>query len=105
MRKTPLISSSRDTENIDCEDEYEAEKLMWILSPNREQNSLKHVAIVSEKELILVLDDDSSHSITMSDKESVERLQKTAYMILNEGRKPLSIRAHRNTVLIEIPST
>ena len=30
---------------------------MWILSPNREQHMLKHVTIVSEKELILVLDD------------------------------------------------
>ena len=102
MRKTPLSSTSRDTEKIDCEEEYEAEKQMWKQSPNIEQNSLKHVAIVSEKELILVLDDDSSHSITMSDKESVERLQKTAHMILNEGRKPLSIRAHRNTVHIDI---
>ena len=61
---------------------------MWILSPNREHHTLKHVTIISVKELILVLDDDSSHSITMSDKESVARLQKTAYMILYEGRKP-----------------
>lgn len=97
-----MSSYTRNTEDIDCDDEYEAEKLMWILSPNREQNVLKHVAAVSEKELILVLDDDSSHSITMSDKESATRLQKTAYMILFEGRKPMSIRAHRNTVHIEI---
>lgn len=93
---------TRYTQDIDCEDEYEAEKLMWILSPNREQHMLKHVTIVSEKELILVLDDNSSHSIMMSDKESAERLQKTATMILFEGRKPLSIRAHRNTVHIDI---
>jgi hypothetical protein len=102
MKKTPLSSYTRNTEDIDCDDEYEAEKLMWILSPNREQHTLKHVATVSEKELILVLDDDSSHSITMLDKESTARLQKTAYMILFEGRKPMSIRAHRNTVHIEI---
>ncbi|MGI0001612.1 MAG: hypothetical protein ACRD42_00860, partial [Nitrososphaeraceae archaeon] len=101
-RKTPLSSDTRNTEDIDCEDEYEAEKLMWILSPNREQHMLKHVTIVNEKELILVLDDDSSHSIMMSDKESAERLQKTATMILFNERKPLSIRAHRNTVHIDI---
>ena len=97
-----MSSDTRNTEDIDCEDVYEAEKLMWILSPNREQHMLKQVTIVSEKELILVLDDDSSHSIMMSNKESTERLQKTATMILYEGRKPLSIRAHRNTVHIDI---
>ena len=75
---------------------------MWILSPNREQHRLKHMAIVNDKEIIVVLDDDSSHSITMLDKESVERLQKTARTIIQEGRKPFSVRAHRNTVQIDL---
>jgi hypothetical protein len=100
MRKTLLIDYN--TEDIVCEDEYEAEKLMWILSPNREQHTFKHVSTVCERELILVLDDGSSHNIMMSDKESAARLQKIAHMILFEGRKPLSIRAHRNTVHIDI---
>jgi hypothetical protein len=102
MRKIPLNSSTRNTQDIVCDDEYEAEKLMWILSPNREQHNLKHVSTVGERELIVVLDDDSSHSIMMSDKESAVRLQKTVYMMLFEGRKPLSIRTHRNTVQIDI---
>jgi hypothetical protein len=102
MRKTHLNSYTKNTEDIDCDDEYEAEKLMWILSPNREQHRLKHVTTISDKELIIVLDDDSSHSIMMSDKESATRLQKTVYMILYEGRNPVSILAHRNTVHIDM---
>jgi hypothetical protein len=102
MRKIPLNSSTRNTQNIVCDDEYEAEKLLWILSPNREQHNLKHVYAVGEREMIVVLDDDSSHSVMMSEKESAARLQKTVHMILFEGRKPLSIRTHRNTVQIDI---
>jgi hypothetical protein len=102
MRKIPLNSSTRNTQNIVCDDEYEAEKLLWILSPNREQHNLKHVYAVGEREMIVVLDDDSSHSVMMSEKESAARLQKAVHMILFEGRKPLSIRTHRNTVQIDI---
>ncbi len=101
MRKT-LLSSYTEITQIDCDDEYEAEKLMWILSPSREHHKLKHVITISVRELILVLDDDSSHSIVMADKESAARLQKTVKMILNEGRKLLSIRSHRNTVYLDI---
>jgi hypothetical protein len=101
MRKTLLISYTEITQ-IDCDDEYEAEKLMWILSPSREHHKLKNVITISVKELILVLDDDSSHSIVMADKESAARLQKTVKMILYEGRKLLSIRSHRNTVHLDI---
>jgi hypothetical protein len=38
----------------------------------------------------------------MADKESAARLQKTVKMILFEGRKLLSIRAHRNTIHLDI---
>jgi C4-type Zn-finger protein len=102
MRTIPLISETRDTENIVCEDEYEAEKLMWILSSNTKEHKLKHVATVGEKEIIVVLDDDSSHSVMMSDEESTDKLQKTAHKILFEGRKPLSIRTHKKTVYIDM---
>lgn len=102
MRTTPLISYIRNTEDIVCEDEYEAEKLMWILSTNREEQKLKQATTVGEREIILVLYDDSSHSVMMSDKESAVRLQITVHKILSEGRKPLSIRAHRNTVHMDI---
>jgi hypothetical protein len=102
MRTIPLTNDTRNTEDIVCEDEYEAEKLMWILSSNRKEQKLKHAATVGEKEMIVVLDDDSSHSVTMSDEESAHKLQKTAHKILFEGRKLLSIRTHKNTVYIDI---
>lgn len=102
MRTIPLISDTRNTEDIVCEDEYEAEKLMWILSSNRKEHKLKHAATVGEKEMIVVLDDDSSHSVMMSDEESADKLQKTAHKILFEERKLLSIRTHKNTVYIDI---
>ena len=102
MRKIHLNSTSRKTETITCQDEYEAEKLMWILSTNGEKHRLKHMSTVSESELIIVLDDDSSHSITILDKESVARLQRTIHMILFEGKKPMSVIAHRNMVQIDI---
>ena len=102
MRTIPLISDTRNTEDIVCEDEYEAEKLMWILSSNRKEQKLKHATTVGQKEMIVVLDDDSSHSVMMSDEESTDKLQKTAHKILLEGRKPLSIRTHKNTVYIDM---
>jgi C4-type Zn-finger protein len=102
MRTILLISETRNTENIVCEDEYEAEKLMWILSSNRKEQKLKHAATVGEKEIIVVLDDDSSHSVMMSDEESTDKLQKTAHKILFEGRKPFSIRTHKKTVYIDM---
>jgi C4-type Zn-finger protein len=102
MRTILLISETRNTENIVCEDEYEAEKLMWILSSNRKEHKLKHAATVGEKEIIVVLDDDSSHSVMMSDEESTDKLQKTAHKILFEGRKVLSIRTHKTTVYIDM---
>ena len=80
----------------------EAEKLMWILSTNRKEHKLRQASIVGEREIILVLDDESSHSIMMSDKESAARLQNTAHKILLEGINPLSIRVHRNTVHIDL---
>lgn len=97
-----MISDTRNTEDIVCEDEYEAEKLMWILSSNRKELKFKHAIIVGEKEMIVVLDDDSSHSVMMSDEESADKLQKIAHKILFEGRKPLSIRTHKKTVYIDM---
>ena len=102
MRTILLIRYVRNTEDIVCEDEYEAEKLMWILSTNRKEHKLRQTSIVGEREIILVLDDESSHSIMMSDKESAARLQNTAHKILSEGIDPLSIRVHRNTVHIDL---
>jgi len=102
MKTIPLTNDTRNTEDIVCEDEYEAEKLMWILSSNRKEQKLKQAATVGEKEMIVMLDDDSSHSVTMSDEESAHKLQKTAHKILFEGRKLLSIRTHKNTVYIDI---
>jgi C4-type Zn-finger protein len=102
MRTIHLINDTRNTEDIVCEDEYEAEKLMWILSSNRKEQKLKHATTVGEKEMIVVLDDDSSHSVMMSDEESAHKLQKTAHRILFEGRKLLSICTHKNIVYIDI---
>ena len=94
-------NSMRDKEVVVCEDEYEAKKLMGILSPTREHHNLKDITSIGEKELILVLDDDSSHSVMMYDEESVERLQRAVHMMLFE-RKHYSIRVHRNTVHLDI---
>ena len=102
MRKIPLNSSSRKIETITCQDEYEAEKLKWILSTNSEEHKPKHIFTISESELIIVLNDDSSHSITISDKESVARLQRTIHMILFHSKKPMSVLTHRNLVQIEV---
>lgn len=100
MRKIPLNSSSRIIETITCQDEYEAEKLKWILSTNSEEHKPKNIFTISESELIIVLNDESSHSIMISDKESVVRLQRTIHMILFYGKKPMSVLAHRNLVQI-----
>lgn len=98
-------SSSDSNTNIRvvfCEDEYEAEKLMWILSRNGEGQSLRHATAVGGKELILLLDDDSSHSIMMSDKQSAMRLQEIVDMMLFDERSPHSIHVHRNRVHIDL---
>lgn len=95
-------SNSNIEELIFCEDEYEAEKLMWILSRTREHHILKHATAVGEKELILVLDDDSSHSVMTYDKESATRLHDAVDMMLFDGKSPYSIHVHRNMVRIDM---
>jgi hypothetical protein len=95
-------NSNSNTKIVFCEDEYEAEKLMWILSRTGEGHSLKHATAVGEKELILLLDDDSSHSIMMFDEQSAMRLQEAVDMMLFDGKSPHSVHVHKNRVHMKL---
>jgi hypothetical protein len=97
-----LKSIINHTEDIVCEDEYEAEKLMWILSSNRQGYRLKSAAPVDEKEMIIVLSDDSSHSIVLLDEVSASRLRNIIQKILFEGKKLKSIQALKNVVFVQL---
>lgn len=88
--------------DISCEDEYEAQRLMWMLSLDRKECGLQHVATVSEKEIIIVLDDESSHSIVLLDKLSATRLHDVIQKIVVEDKEVKSIQAFGNTVYIDI---
>jgi DNA integrity scanning protein DisA with diadenylate cyclase activity len=102
MKMTPFNSSMDNTEYIECEDEYEAEKLVSILSLDNQLYRLKGATSVDKKEIVMVLGDNSAHSVVLSDEVSASRLYKIMEKILYEGKKLEFTQTSRNIVYIHL---
>jgi hypothetical protein len=102
MKMTPFNSSMNNTEDIACEDEYEAEKLVWILSSDNQEYRVKVATSVDKKEIVMVLGDNSAHSVVLSDEVSASRLYRIMEEILFEGKKLKFTQASRNIVYIQL---
>jgi hypothetical protein len=102
MKMTPFKSSLDNTEDITCEDEYEAEKLVWMLSSDNQEYRVKGATSINKREIVMVLGDNSSHSVVLSDEVSASRLSKIIEEILFEGKKLKFTQASKNIVHIQL---
>lgn len=61
-----------NVEKFECEDRYEAEKLAGFLAVRA---SLHGIAAIVQNEVVIILKDRSSHSVTMKDHNNAVRLK------------------------------
>jgi len=79
-----------NTETFECEDSYEAEKLTGLLAVQKD-NSIYVARVVGavKNEIIIMLKDNSSHSVTLKDEKNAERLGSLVEDIIR-GRKTIA---------------
>ena len=64
------------TVKFECDDRYEAEKLVSLVSVQKDDTVyVDGVAAVVGNEIVIKLKDRSSHAIQLKDKENVDRLK------------------------------
>ena len=79
-----------NTETFECEDSYEAEKLTGLLAVQKD-NSIYVARVVGavKNEVVLMLKDNSSHSVILKDEKNAGRLGSLVEDIIT-GRKTIS---------------
>lgn len=77
-------------ETIECEDNYEAEKLAGLLAVQKD-NSIYvfRIAGTIKNEIIVMLKDKSSHSVTLKDEKNLWRLKSLVEEVI-AGKKTIS---------------
>jgi hypothetical protein len=87
------------TETFECEDSYEAEKLTGLLAVQKD-NSIYISRIVGtvQNEIIIMLKDKSSHSVTLKDEKNAWRLRLLVEDIV-KGERTISeyVRENRSS--------
>jgi hypothetical protein len=75
------------TETFECEDSYEAEKLAGLLAVQKDNSIyVSRVAGAVKNEIIIMLKDKSSHSVTLKDEKNVLRLRSLIEDIVAGGK-------------------
>ena len=65
-----------NVEKFECEDKYEAEKLAGFLAQQKDNGTfLQGIAAMVQNEVVIILKDKSSHSVTMKDRSTAIRLK------------------------------
>ena len=65
-----------NVEKFECEDKYEAEKLAGFLALQKDNGTFFHgIAAIVQNEVVIILKDKSSHSVTMKDRSTAIRLK------------------------------
>jgi uncharacterized protein YaaQ len=65
-----------NVEKFECEDKYEAEKLAGLLALQKDNSTFLHgIAAIVQNEVLIILKDKSSHSVTMKDRSTAIRLK------------------------------
>jgi hypothetical protein len=88
-------------EKFECEDRYEAEKLAGFLTVREGRSAyLLRVSTITKNEIIIVLNDGTSHSVVLKDEDTAIRL-KSLLEDLSQGRRAISDSTfeHRTTKL------
>jgi hypothetical protein len=83
-------------ETFECEDNYEAEKLAGLLTVQKD-NSIFVSGIVAamKNEIIILLKDRSSHSVTLKDENNASKLKSLIEDVIT-GKKIISESTYEN---------
>lgn len=77
-------------ETFECEDNYEAEKLAGLLAVQKDNSIyVSKIAGVIKNEIIIMLKDRSSHSVTLKDEQNLWRLKSLVEDVI-AGKKTIS---------------
>jgi len=77
-------------ETFECEDNYEAEKLAGILAVQKDNSIyVSKIAGAIKNEIIIMLKDRSSHSVTLKDEKNLWRLKSLVEEVI-AGKKTIS---------------
>jgi hypothetical protein len=86
-------------ERFECEDAYEAEKLSGFLSKQKGDSSyIKGIAAVVKNEVVITINDKSSHSIVLRDDDSAMKLKTFLEGIIN-GKRQVCQGSHEGSTL------
>ena len=90
-------------ETIECEDSYEAKKLAGLLAVQKDNTIyVSRIAGTLKNEIIFMLKDKSSHSVTLKDEMNVSRLKALVEDVV-AGEKTIIeclSNSHENQVVI-----
>ena len=82
-----------NVETFECEDNYEAEKLAGLLAIQKDSSSyVSRIAGTFRNEIIIMLKDKSSHSVTLRDEKNVLNLKSLVDDIVTGKRTILECR-------------
>jgi hypothetical protein len=77
-------------ETFECEDNYEAEKLAGLLAVQKDNSIyVSKIAGIIKNEIIIMLKDRSSHSVTLKDEINLWRLKSLVENVI-AGKKAIS---------------
>ena len=77
-------------ETFECEDNYEAEKLAGLLAVQKDNSIyISKIAGAIKNEIIIMLKDRSSHSVTLKDEKNLWRLKSLVEEVI-AGKKTIS---------------
>ncbi len=86
---------------IECDDTYEAEKLVAFFVNQKDDSTLIKTAKIWENELVITLGDKSSHCIVLSNELSALNLKTVIHQILEGKAKLLESRVEGSLLHIE----
>jgi hypothetical protein len=80
-------------ETFECEDTYEAEKLAGLLAIQKDNSTyVSRIAAIFRNEIIIMLKDKSSHSVTLKDEKNVLNLKSLVNDVVTGKRMILECR-------------
>lgn len=83
-------------ETFECEDNYEAEKLAGLLAVQKDNSIyISKIAGAIKNEIIIMLKDRSSHSVTLKDEKNLWRLKSLVEEVI-AGKKTISDCTFKN---------
>jgi hypothetical protein len=85
-------------ESFECEDKYEAEKLAGLTGLQKDHCTyIREISNIIENEVVVVLNDRTSHCVLMKDNNNAEMLNRLLTEVL-QGKKTVSQSSHHDHV-------